>query len=397
MSASKPSSQNNPTVDPQTSVADATSSSLQMEVLQALPTSSKTIGSWRSLAANPMASPDWLMPWWENYSSSDDTLQLVAFTNQDELVALAPLYLENGRDFKLLGSGKVCSDHSELLIGESTWVNQAESQLLDWLASDQAPQWRSLQLEAIDSDSQTVKIADQWSSQLSVSNQPGEPICAIELPEDWDQYLKSLSKNHRKRVRRWLRQHVESDQIQRRSTASGWNLEEAYECLIHLHNLRRSELPDKGAFECEQFLNFHKDAFYRLAQQDQAAISAIFIDERPIAIEYELTNQDSVFAYQSGVDINSGELSSPGSISVLLRLQSAITSGKKTFDLMRGDEDYKSHWKADRAITRNITMWPRNRAGNIARLKHHTKRALRSTARSAKGYAKGLLKKFRKA
>lgn len=374
----------------------ATSSALQMEVLQELPTSSEIIEGWRSLTDNPMSGPDWLMPWWDNYSTTSDTLQLITFTNQGQLVALAPLYLENGQDFKLLGSGKVCSDHSELLIGDSTSVTQAESLLLDWLTSDQAPQWRSLQLEAIDSDSQTVKITGQWNGKLSVCDQPGEPSCSIELPSDWDEYLKSLSKNHRKRVRRWTRQHLESEQVQRRSTTSGWNLEEAYECLVHLHNLRRSVLTEKGAFESEQFSKFHRDAFQRLAQQEQAAISAILIDDKPIAVEYELMNRDTVFAYQSGVDINRDELSSPGSISVLVRLQSAITAGRKTFDLMRGDEDYKSHWKAERAITRNIIIWPRNRTGDIARLKYHTKRTLRSTARSAKDYVKGLLKKFKK-
>ena len=144
----------------------ATSSALQMEVLQELPTSSEIIEGWRSLTDNPMSGPDWLMPWWDNYSTTSDTLQLITFTNQGQLVALAPLYLENGQDFKLLGSGKVCSDHSELLIGDLTSVTQAESLLLDWLTSDQAPQWRSLQLEAIDSDSQTVKITGQWNGCL---------------------------------------------------------------------------------------------------------------------------------------------------------------------------------------------------------------------------------------
>ena len=362
---------------------------LRMEVIQdieAVP--SNVIVAWKQMTDNPMANPQWLLTWWKHYGSSSDQLQLVMFFDDKELVSIAPLYLDNGSDFKLLGSGKVCSDHSELLIGDTDSVERAAPLLLDWLLGDESPAWRCLHLEAIDSFSQTAQITKSWNERLSVWNGAGESICSIDLPEDWEQYLKSLSKNHRKRVRRWTRQHLDSEQVEVRSTASGWNMEEAYECLIRLHNLRRSELPEKGAFECERFQSFHREAFVGLAEQDRAEISAIFVDDRPVAVEYELCNDETSFAYQSGVDTSS-ELSSPGSVSVLTRLQSAVVSGKNTFDLMRGNEDYKSHWKAHCVPTRNIKVWPQNLSGNSSRLKFHAKRQLRSVARFVKARLEG--------
>ena len=216
-----------------------------MQVVQdGLDLGSEVAASWRRLTDNPMANPDWLIPWWDSYGKVSDSLQLVLFFNVQQLVAVAPLYLENGCDFKLLGSGKVCSDHSELLIGDPSWVDQVEPMLFQWLNSDDSPAWRSMHLEAIDDTSQTLKITQRWSEQFSVLDQDGEPTSTIDLPEDWEQYLKSLSKNHRKRVRRWTRNHFESQQVEQRTTCDGWDLAEAFECLIRLHNLRRSVLPE---------------------------------------------------------------------------------------------------------------------------------------------------------
>jgi len=372
--------------------AAAVLSHLEMEVTESLPVDLETVDAWRQLTDNPMSGPDWLLPWWEHYGTDRDRLQLVMFFAGRQLVSVAPLYLENGRDFKLLGSGKVCSDYSELLIGDPVWVDRAETLLIDWLMSDDSPRWRSMHLEAIDSDSKTLQMAHGWNDRLTVSDLPGESVCTIALPADWEQYLKSLSKNHRKRVRRWTRQHLETEQVQTLSTESGWSLEEAFECLIHLHNLRRSDLPEKGAFECEQFLGFHWEAFFRLAERGQAAISAILIDGEPVAIEYELCNGDTAFAYQSGADTSVTELGSPGSVSLMCRLQAAVANGKKTYDLMRGDEGYKSHWKGELKVTRNVTLWPSTFAGNLARLKFDAKRKLRSVA----SFAKSQLKKRNK-
>ena len=374
---------------PLTSVADATeanaaSGQLRMEVIHDInDIPFGAVDSWTRLTDNPMATPQWLLPWWKHYSSANDELQLILFFDQQQLVSVVPLYLENSGDLKLLGSGKVCSDHSELLIGDIDSVQRATPLLLEWLVGDESPNWRCLYLEAIDGFSQTAAIAKDWGKQLPAWNQTGDPICTIEMPDDWEQYVASLSKNHRKRVRRWSRQHLESEEVQVRSTASGWNLEEAFECLVYLHNLRRSDLPETGAFECECFLEFHREAFTGLALQGQAVISALFVDDKPVAIEYELCNDDTMFAYQSGVDTESG-LSSPGSVSILARLRSAVASGKKTYDLMRGNESYKSHWKAQGEPTQNITIWPRNFAGTSSRLKFHSKRKLRTAVRFVK-------------
>jgi len=339
---------------------------LQMGVIENLDDVTPAMNAaWRELTNNPMGSPDWLLPWWEHYGTAQDRLQLIVFFVGHELVGVTPLYLENGIDFKMLGSGKVCSDHAELFISKDRWRQSVSSLFLNWLTGSNAPKWRSLQLEAIDSFGPSARMVDQWKDRVSVHHETGDAICSISLPDSWDQYLSSLSKNHRKRVRRWTRQHLDTNQVEVRSTESGWDFEDAFDCLVDLHNL-------------------HKDALSRLGPREQATISGIFVDDKPVAIEYELNNEDTVFAYQSGADMDS-ELSSPGSISILVRLKLAISQGKKTFDLMRGDEGYKQHWGAQCVNTCNVMLWPNTLAGSTAKTKFHLKRKLRSLVKTCIG------------
>ena len=370
----KPVPQSQPVAKPTANSA----AELRMEVFENLDRVTPAMtDAWRQLTDNPMGSPDWLLPWWEHYATQKDQLQLVCFFDQQELVAVAPLYLENGAHFKLLGSGKVCSDHSELFIANDHWRPLVSALFLDWLNSSDAPNWHSLQLEAIDALGPSSQLVLQWQDSVSVHQENGDSICSIPLPNSWDEYLSSLSKNHRKRVRRWTRQYLDTNQVEPRCTGAGWDFEEAFECLIQLHNLRRKDLTESGAFESSQFRDFHKEALSRLGARGQAVICGIFVEDKPVAIEYELINDDTVFAYQSGADMDA-ELSSPGSISILVRLKLALGYGKKTYDLMRGDEDYKQHWGAQCVSTSNVMVWPNTLSGSLAKCKFHLKRKLRS-------------------
>ena len=351
---------------------------LRMEVIEKWEDlAANTIDAWRELTSNPMGSPDWLMPWWKHYGTEKDQLQLVCFFDRQELVCVTPLYLEDGAHFKLLGSGKVCSEHAELFITSESWQRPVSALLLEWLDSSDSPNWRSLQLEAIDALGASSQLVGQWKDRVTVHQESGDFVCSIALPGSWDEYLSSLSKNHRKRVRRWVRQHLDTKQVEARSTGTGWDLNEAFDCLVELHNLRRKDMTETGAFESPQFLEFHKEALNRLVPRGQATICGIFVDDKPVAIEYELSNEDTVFAYQSGADVDAG-LSSPGSISILVRLKLAIDCGKKTFDLMRGGEGYKQHWGAQLASSCNVMVWPNTSASTFSKCKFHLKRKLRA-------------------
>ena len=63
---------------------------------------------------------------------------------------------------------------------------------------------------------------------------------------------------------------------------------------------------------------------------------------------------------------------------MILSLQQAISEGHRKFDLLRGDEPYKAHWRATAPETFHVQVIP-SRAGAIWR--YQTWNSVRGAAR----------------
>lgn len=161
-----------------------------------------------------MRSTDWMLGWWKQFQSETKTLNVWLIHQADELVGIAPLYqtqVGSKTVLRMLGdAGDICTDHttwfakpgSEEFVGETV-----ASQLLDQNS------WNRLQLESIDEqDTAMAAFLEKMKARgATVHSKPEDSCWAIDLPETWDEYLKLLSKNHRKRCRRWVRAFFDTD------------------------------------------------------------------------------------------------------------------------------------------------------------------------------------------
>ena len=320
---------------------------------------------WSNLARSPLEHPDWLLTWWNVFSLAEDgrTLFLVAvYDNDDTLVGISPLYRQNGI-LRLLGSGTICTDHQQLIVG--TDDPNTSLALIEWLCR-RPKDWNLLDLECIDRFSPLELAIDSPAFEKSALGRktPFVGNCQVALPATWEEYLGQLSKNHRKRCRRWWRSYFESGRITTESTLNGWNEGIAFETLRELHNQRRIEVGDSGFFESPLRAAFLRHAYFALAERKQVEISAIRLDGEVVAVEFELIGTDTIYAYQSCIAMSAKE-HSPFYLSLLHRIRSAIESGKTEFDFMRGCEEYKSHWQATTTSTSRIRIRPKNRRGQF--------------------------------
>ena len=165
-------------------------------------------GQWRRLAnATPMQSLEWLATWWDSNSRASRELFVVVGRDNCELIGVAPWYIDIQRTRRVvrwLGDGPVCSDHATLLCQPAD-AQQFAQALGDWLTSSTHDRWHELQLEAIDADDASCRhlidhLVAAGCPQVETP-QPGS--CYVELPTTYDEYLMAISKNHRKRCRRW--------------------------------------------------------------------------------------------------------------------------------------------------------------------------------------------------
>ena len=326
--------------------------------------------SWASLAKTPFEHPDWLLTWWD-YFGANDELMLATVREDEQIVAVAPLW-RCGRSIRFLGDGATCSDHLSLLIGDNSQANVAR--MLSWLFDRPGVLGCHLDLRSVDRGTSTEGVLHHNSSFLSLQSD-AQGSAFVDLPNDWESYLLQLSKNHRKRCRRWWRQHFESGEVQQISTRSGWDNELAFEELVKLHKERRSHIqPGDDSFENDVFLSFLKHAFQLLSAQQvttisgdkkpMAEISALVRSGTIVATELELADSTTVHAYQSGMKVDQCSVSI-GSISLLARIKQAIEDNHSVYDFGRGLEEYKFHWSANVLQATDFRVWPSTIKGNL--------------------------------
>lgn len=312
---------------------------------------------WDLLAGDmPFRGWPWLGSWWESYGEGRRLLLVVVEDKGGKVVGLAPWFIDRtigGCVLRFLGSGEVCTDYLSLLTSPE-WEAGVADALAHWLLgprdeSDRnaPPHWDLLSLEGVDSSDTVMR---RFSERLlakgcRVDQQSGPRCWKIDLPETWDEYLGIQSKSHRKQIRRFERRFLDTGIAKLRSVTSDDDLDRGWEILVDLHQRRRQSLGQPGCFHSTRFGQFLRAAAERLLETGQLELHWVEWEGRPVAAEFHLTGAGTTYAYQAGVEPDALDLE-PGRLINIATIKRAIEQGQKGFDFLRGDEPYKSHWRA---------------------------------------------------
>lgn len=349
---------------------------------------------WRALPLpSPMQSPAWLTSWWEAYGHDDEAMRLNALAVRDDagrLAGLAPWYTRHhpvaGASLRFLGDGRASTDHHTLLAAAED-EPAVVTAVANWTIASAGDAWRRARFESINDDDRamrhfgrlldeagldTERIADVGSFQADLAPDADEPT--------WDNYLASLSKNRRKRLRRWVRETLDSDRARVRVVSDDQQRCEAWPLLVRLHAERREGMGETGVFDCPKFDRFHRLASERLLAEGKLELAVLQLDGAPVAVEYALRDDDTVYAYQGGIAAAAMELDA-GHLSLLGLARRALASGRTRLDLMRGDEPYKLSWGARHRPASSLHVRPRDAAGALERWAGTAYRRIRDARR----------------
>jgi CelD/BcsL family acetyltransferase involved in cellulose biosynthesis len=340
---------------------------------------------WNRLAREvPFRCWEWLGGWWRHYGSPDSggtnhtqieragSRELCVAAIYDAagvLAGLAPWYLQRsargGVIVRFLGSGEVCSDYLTVLCAPGREAEIA-AVLADWLVAlrkddaDGRPlTWDRLEFNGIVESDEAMQLLVEGLAERGaiVDRRPAEHCWRIELPATWDEYLAGLSKSHRKQLRRFERRLFATRRAVLHTATSDQELGQAFEILVELHRLRRESQGDRGRFHSRQFTDFHREVARQFLHRGLLRLSWLELDGRPVASEYQILGGQMIYAYQSGIDPAALE-QEPGRLATLATLQAAIQSGYRTYDLLRGDEAYKAHWRAQPLACADLRVLP---------------------------------------
>jgi CelD/BcsL family acetyltransferase involved in cellulose biosynthesis len=134
---------------------------------------------------------------------------------------------------------------------------------------------------------------------------------------------------------------------------------EFLEDLFVLHTSRWSTLGEPGVLAGEQVRRFHLLASPRLLRSGQLCLYRLRVNGRTAAVIYALLARQTVYCYLQGFN---PELSffSPGTLLMFSVMEDAVRRGMRRFDLLRGQETYKRHWRPQAEPTFRVAV-PRAR------------------------------------
>ena len=289
---------------------------------------------------------EWQSTWWEHLGEGE--LYLLAMrTDEGRLVGIAPLRLtmldDGPNDLSIVGCRDV-SDYLDL-IAASGHEEKVYSALLDWLGSDEAPNWDLADLCNIPAASPTHSLLAEMAAARGYQVQTEvEDVCPIiSLPSTWDEYLSSLNKKQRHEIRRKIRRAEGSGQINWYIVNEEHDLAAEMDAFIELH--QKSHV-DKDEFMDAQMRGFFHAAARILQEAGWLQLALMEINGEKAAAMLNFDCCDSILVYNSGYDPQKYARLSPGIVLLSYCIQWAIESGRASFDFLRGSEEYKYRFGA---------------------------------------------------
>jgi CelD/BcsL family acetyltransferase involved in cellulose biosynthesis len=161
----------------------------------------------------------------------------------------------------------------------------------------------------------------------------------MELPEDWETYLESLSAKQRHEVRRKLRRLQESGNIEYHNIENSTDVTDAMDTFFRMFMESRE---DKAKFLTEKREVFFRTMTNSLAVAGLLKLGVLTLDGKSVAQLICFDYNGCMYLYNSGFNPDYVSLS-VGLLSKAMAIKDAIEKGKKKFDFLKGAEVYKFH------------------------------------------------------
>ena len=304
---------------------------------------------WRQLyqrcpSATPFQRPEWILAWMDAFSPKN--ISAIEVRYNARLIGIAPLLIyprEQERVLAFMGGG--VSDYLDLLM-EPEHANQVVFAVLDQAKSIDG--WDTLDLTDLSTNSMLHKTV------LSRFSTPHDHCSALALPPTESELLRLLSKRQRANLRN-ARSRLTRAGESWFEVAAQETLPEFLSELFRLHASRWSQGGQPGVLADERVKAFHETVAPKLLVAGHLRLYRLSLEQRTIAALHALVGGSTLFCYLQGFDPEFAFVG-PGNQLMFFAMQDAVRLGVRKFDFLRGEEDYKRHWRAQTEITCRIQI-----------------------------------------
>lgn len=335
---------------------------------------------WQHLAANHhrpniFLTIEWLELWWEVYAKKVDVLKLVFIHNNSDVIAIAPFYQKAGKELRFVGTGEpesaeVASEFLDVLIDVRYKNNAAKllkSYLQNEITNSKLLEFNNILLSSnIYSIVETLKLVSWQVKKLSGIRY------FITLPKTILEYYQAIDKSIKSQLLRKKKKFEKlGGSVKRIKNIE--ELEESFEDLKMLHCQRWQKSGLIGAFGDQRFNIFHLEFMRLMLAKGQLSLTSLIIDNRVIAVIYNIKYRDTRFFYQIGANLTFRPNISAGSLIHLYEIQDSIETGENYYDFMKGaiSNSYKESFSNSSEKVFNLSIYKKGFDNFLQLLKYY--------------------------
>jgi CelD/BcsL family acetyltransferase involved in cellulose biosynthesis len=328
---------------------------------------------------------EWLWTWWKHLAG-DRRLCLLSVRSGGSLVALAPCCLRspslsNGRPLptlEFLGTGSAGSDYLDIIAGRG-YEEESTRAIASYLAQERLMlRWTQLKHgSSLAAGVASALSAEGWHAAETETN-----TCPfIQLSgSSWESYLATLSAEHRYNYHRRLKRLEREFAVELHQARTPAECRESVDLVIALHNRRWRDRGGSDAFHTSALIEFHREFSHVALDRGWLRLYVLRLDGKPAASFYGFLYRRVFYFYQSGFDAAYAKHSA-GLVTMGLAIKSAFEEGAEEFDLLHGNEAYKSHWSHESRKLSRLEVYPPRCLGWVCQSSVNLGRASRKIAR----------------
>ena len=310
-----------------------------------------------SIHPQPFLLWEWMFTWWEVYQQKGYELLILAVYDNEELVAIAPFYVDNahwlmrGR-LRMLGEGEAREDevvsHYPDVIALATHRRVTTQALADYLLTNKT-KWTLGQFRFMLGNSLLCEMQKKLSKGFDNYTVSSSQSYAIQLPQTPEDYVNSLSRSMRKQFRSRLNRMESSGELKIISAHEFDDPHEAMDILERLHRARWQGRDSSSIFDSHAFKTFHKTLLNRLLDQGIIDIRVMYHNGEAIAAVHNFNFKKRCYSYQSGFSSQDDKRFSPMVVFDILEIQALVSAGYLEYDYLsaEGDNSYKAKFKCE--------------------------------------------------
>lgn len=255
------------------------------------------------------------------------------------------------------------ADYQDLLIadGYEHAVTEALCRGLEEASAD----WDVVHLQELPQSSRTIAplLAAAQRRGWPAVEKMGSDVYPLPLPDSWEVYRMRLSPKTRNRVERRERKLMRERGAEFIHVEDEGDIDEAMGALFDLHTARWSAAGKPGIFRDDRKRAFHKEIARKFLRRGALRLTILKASGRAVAAIYSLAWNGTKYYYASGFCPEAEW--SPYGLGTTLdahEIRGAMEEGLRRFDFLRGDPEYKAHYRAETEYNRELFIFHDRRA-----------------------------------